>query len=506
MKVLLDTNILIHREASTVRKENVGPLFNWLDQLKYEKIIHPLSVMEIQSHDDERVRTSFEIKLASYKRIIKESPIHPKIQELLDRDDKTDNSRNDSRILNELVAGRVDYLITEDRGIHRKALKIGFGQFVFTIDDFLEKVGSENPTLAAYKNLTVEKCRFGDVDLTSPFFDSFRLDYPLFDWWFLRNSDNEVYVSYMNDELAAFLYLKIEGPDENYSDLTPPLKRGRHLKIGTFKVELNGYKLGERFVKIVFDNAIRQNVDDIYVTIFDKSVAHSRLIGLLEEFGFVHHGTKTSAAGVELVYRRDMIKQVQIDDPKLSFPFFSKSTRAFLVPIYPDYHTSLLPDSILNNESPHDFKEQAPYRNAIRKVYVGRSIFRKLERGDVVVFYRTSSGGGAYHRSVVTSVGIVDGVANPTSLSDFIRICRKRSVFSDEELENMWNWNTYNRPFVVGFLYSYAFPKRPNLKALIDHHVIKDIESAPRGFERITQEQFETILRLAEVDPRIVVD
>jgi len=29
---------------------------------------------------------------------------------------------------------------------------------------------------------------------------------------------------------------------------------------------MNGFKLGERFLKIVFDNALQQKVDEIYVT------------------------------------------------------------------------------------------------------------------------------------------------------------------------------------------------------------------------------------------------
>jgi hypothetical protein len=70
------------------------------------------------------------------------------------------------------------------------------------------------------------------------------------------------------ERLAAFLCLKTETSTEKYSDINPPLSPTRHLKIGTLKVELNGFKLGERFLKIVFDNAIRQRVDEIYVTLF----------------------------------------------------------------------------------------------------------------------------------------------------------------------------------------------------------------------------------------------
>ena len=41
MRVLLDTNILIHREAATVVRQDIGKLFFWLDRLKYQKWVHP---------------------------------------------------------------------------------------------------------------------------------------------------------------------------------------------------------------------------------------------------------------------------------------------------------------------------------------------------------------------------------------------------------------------------------------------------------------------------------
>src|SRR6185503_19296583 len=92
--------------------------------------------------------------------------------------------------------------------------------------------------------------------------------------------------------------------------------------------------------------------------------------------------------------------------PALTFPFVSTNPRCHIVPIWPDYHTSLLPDSILRKESPADFVEQFPHRNAIRKVYICRSINRDLHRGDAIVFYRT----GGYYQSVATSVGVVENV------------------------------------------------------------------------------------------------
>jgi predicted nucleic acid-binding protein len=502
-RALLDTNIVIHREAATVVQPSIGRLFAWLDRLGYEKCVHPVSVDEIQQHADERVRRSFTAKLQSYRLIQSLAPLASAVEVLSRELDVTPNDRNDSAILNELYSERVDLLITEDRGIARKAERLGISAGVFTIDGYLEKATAENPALVDYSVLAVRRTIFGKVDLDDRFFESFRSDYPGFDKWFNRKADETAYISHGTDGLAAFLYLKVEDEREAYTDIVPPFTPKRRLKIGTFKVELNGFKLGERFLKIVFDNAVRQRAQEIYVTIFLRSVEQERLAKLLEDFGFVRHGAKQNEYGTEVVYVRDMSRRYDTDDPRRSFPYISRSARALIVPIYPEYHTELLPDSILKNERTGEFEDSAPHRNAIRKVYVSRSYFRELERADVIVFYRT----GGYYRGVVTTLGIVETVhLNIKNEEHFIRLCRKRSVFTDEELRKQWRYNPTSRPFVVEFLYAYPFVKKPNLKELIDHNVIKTIDSVPRGFELLTNEQFQTILTLTRTDPRFVVD
>jgi hypothetical protein len=339
--------------------------------------------------------------------------------------------------------------------------------------------------------------------LQDPFFDSFRDDYPGFDQWFNRKSEEPCYICYSEGETVAFLYLKVEDEREAYYNIEPPFRPKRHLKIGTFKVELNGFRLGERFLKIVFDNAVNQSVEEIYVTIFPRTVEQERLTKLLEDFGFHLHGRKINPYGDERVYIRDMTPKFMSNNPRLSFPYISRSSRTFLVPIYPEYHTELLPDSILRTESPDDFVEQVPHRNAIRKVYVSRSYFRALETGDIIVFYRT----GGYYKSVVTTLGIVEkAYLEIPDEESFIRLCRKRSVFSDQQLRAQWRYRSYNRPFIVEFLYAYSFPKRPNMATLIENGVIADVNSAPRGFERITHEQFDTILQLSQTDTRFIVN
>jgi predicted nucleic acid-binding protein len=505
MRVLLDTNVLIHREASNVVRDDIGVLFRWLDELKYAKCVHPDSVAEVGKHADPAVVRTLGVKFSSYHQLKSRAPESGAIKQLR-ADDRTPNDAIDTSLLAEVAADRVDILITEDRGIHRKAARIGIPTRVFTIDAFLEKVTAENPALADYKVLSVKKVLFGDLNVTDSFFDTFRADYPPFNSWFNRKSDETAYVCFADDgSIVAFLYLKREGPGEDYGDIEPAFRRASRLKIGTFKVVSNGFKLGERFLKIVFDNALQYGVDEIYVTAFRRTTDQDRLIFLLEEWGFVRWGTKSASnSAAEQVYVRDFRPQVDEHDPRRTFPYVSSKARKFIVPIYPAYHTELLPDSILNNESPRAFVENRPNRNALSKVYISRSIERGLGPGDIIVFYRTASGTGpAWYTSVATTIGLVqDVITGIKDLTTFQQTCRKRSVFSDEELAAHWNYNPRNRPFVVNFLFVYSLPRRPNLMELTESKVITN---PPRGFESISDTSFNKLLEISNADPRFVV-
>lgn len=303
-----------------------------------------------------------------------------------------------------------------------------------------------------------------------------------------------------DDKLLAFLYIKIEQENENYSDISPVFPKKKRLKIGTFKVAYNGFKLGERFLKIIFDNAVRSKVSEIYVTIFNKRLEQQRLINLLEKYGFVLHGSKGSFG--ELVYVRDFSKNAIRDLPKQTFPYISTKGSIFIVPVYPEYHTNLLPDSILNTESPANYVENKPFRNAISKVYISRSIERNLRPSDLIIFYRT---GGDRYRSVITTIGIVeavyDGIADE---NEFIMLCGKRSVFSTEELKKHWNYNVKLRPFVVDFLYVYSFPKRINRERLLQLK-IQALSVPPRGFTRISLDDFKKIVKETGTDESIII-
>ncbi len=499
MKALLDTNIIIHREANKVVSQDIGILYRWLDRGKYTKCVHSATIKEIQKNPNKETVETFMVKLDSYEVIEIPSPMRDEVKVVSDSLDTTENDKIDTLLLNELYVGRVDILITEDKKIHRKATELNLSDKVFTIDAFLEKVFAEHPNLVEYNVLNVQKLKFGKIDLNDKFFDSLREDYPGFDNWFVKKYDEEAYITINsnNGMLLSFLYLKVEEPDEDYSNINPILPSKKRLKIGTFKVINNGFRLGERFLKIVFDNALKNNVDEIYVTIFDKRNEQRRLIDLLEQWGFVYWGMKKC----EKVYVRNFRPLIDFDNLRTTYPYISDNKDIYLVPIYPEYHTELLPDSILNTESPEEFIEDFPHRNGVGKVYVSWAMPPHPNKGDLLIFYRT----GGYYKSVVTTIGIVEALRYDfCDEEEFVRYCRKGSVFPEQKLRTMWR-SRNDKPFVVKFLYIYSFPHRINMKELIELNVLSGVNDAPRGFKKITKEHFLTIIKETRSEDSFII-
>jgi predicted nucleic acid-binding protein len=501
MKALLDTNIIIHREAGRVVNQDIGILFRWLDRAKYIKCIHPVTILEIQKNPNKETVRVFMTKLDSYEAIKIPTPLQDEVKRISNIIDTGDNDINDTLLLNEVYSGRVDILISEDKKIHLKAELLGLSDKVFKIDSFLEKIFSDHPDLVDYKVLNVRKKYFGHINLSDDFFGSLKEDYTGFDKWFLKKADETAYVTLNKDNglILSFLYLKIEDKSENYNDILPPFLSKKRLKIGTFKVINNGFRLGERFMKIIFDNALANKVDEIYVTIFNHREDQKRLIELMEQWGFMFWGMK----GTERVYVRDFKPFFDLNNLKANYPYVSRNRDTYIVPIYESYHTELLPDSILKTESPLEFVEDFPHRNGINKVYVSRAISKHPKSGDLLIFYRT----GGYYKSVVSTIGIVQEVIYDIQTEEeFVRHCRKGSVFPESELKAMWNYNKKNRPFIVRFMYVYSFPHRINLQRLIELNIIKGIEDAPRGFKLISKEQLNLILKETKSDESFIVN
>ena len=99
MRVLLDTNIIIHRENKRVSNYSIGHLYRWLDKLKYDKIIHPYSIDEIKKYKDPETQQAIAVNLESYEVIktIKEPDVS--FLNLIGIPEKSDNDKIDDSLL-----------------------------------------------------------------------------------------------------------------------------------------------------------------------------------------------------------------------------------------------------------------------------------------------------------------------------------------------------------------------------------------------------------------------
>lgn len=333
---------------------------------------------------------------------------------------------------------------------------------------------------------------FAEINLQDSFFQSLRDDYPGFDDWFRRKSNQDAFVQYEDNKIIGFLYLKVE--EQLVDDVEPNICASKILKVGTFKIEAHGTKMGEQFIKVIMDYAANENVDVCYVTIYEK---HSSLINLVQQFGFGLYGIKGKGIYKENVYLKQM-KRITGDINK-DFPLVDiRNAQKYLLSIYPKYHSVMFPDSILTTENKNIITDVS-YTNSIHKIYVcTMEQVENLKYGDVVVLYRTAEyGRSAEYSAVATSVCVVESVKKQNefnSFEDFYEYASKYSVFDKNDLRYWYNRGGCK---AIKMTYNAALKKR-----IVRHDLIEEIgleRNQYWGFFELTNEQFEKISQKGDV-------
>lgn len=340
---------------------------------------------------------------------------------------------------------------------------------------------------------------FSEIDLQDKFFDSLRRDYPGFNTWYQNKASEgeKAYVNYINKSLEGFLYLKNDG--SCVDDVNPVLSGERILKIGTFKINPHKTRLGERFVKVALDHALKENYELCYVTIFDK---HEKLIELFIKYGFEREGNKTTGAGTEGVY----VKRFNVADRDIckNYPLFSiKDNRKFLLSIYPKYHTVMFPDSKLITEKQAGLIKDISHTNSIHKIYVCGMDVEVMKKGDVVVVYRTAEKTAEYS-SVATSICVVEEVRHQNEFKDFAEFYKYASTYSVFDKNDLRYWYNKGGCKAVKMLYNVALPKR-----IVRHRLIESVgleRSEYWGFFEMSDEQFCKILKFSGVNEKYIIN
>lgn len=327
---------------------------------------------------------------------------------------------------------------------------------------------------------------------------SLKADYPAFEEWFIKKQKQDAFVQYdENGKIIGFLYLKEEFGIIN--DVLPPIVAEKILKIGTFKIDSHGTRMGEQFVKIIMDYAINSDVDICYVTIFDKQKG---LINLLKTFGFEEYGIKGDPANPEKVFVKNM--NIVCGDVDKDYPLIKiNGSNKYLLSIYPKYHSVMFPDSILTTENKNIITDIS-HTNSIHKIYVCTMGVEILKRGDIIVLYRTAEyGRSAEYSAVATSICVVEEVRDQNTFGDFEQFYKYANQYSVFGKDDLHYWYRRGGCKAVKMTYNIALKRR-----IVRHDLVTKIgmdRDAYWGFMPISDDQFYSIIRLAEINENILI-
>ncbi len=384
MKFLLDSNIFIPLEPASPAdiEEGTAPaseLVRLIAASEHQYFIHPASAKDIRKDRDSDRREMRQILFQKYPQLPCPPEITPQIESTIGKVHPDTNDWVDHQLLAAIVQNAVDFLVTEDQGIHKKAIKLGVGDRVVTIpaaisilQGLFDKVPSELPAVLATKAHQLNE--------SDPIFESLRKDYEgeKFDAWLkkckLEHRDAWV-VKGVRSDYAAIMIVNHE-KEFTYRDLG---MNGKILKVCTFKVseKYPEHKYGELLLKTAFDYYAKNKYDWLFLEVHPK---HEHLLGYLEDFGFENAGQKGHTG--EYVLSKPMLarqKDRETMEP-LAFhirygPFEAKicDKPCFAIPIQPVYHGMLFPEL---EEQTALFAGKTPFGNSIRKAYLCHSNIR----------------------------------------------------------------------------------------------------------------------------------
>jgi predicted nucleic acid-binding protein len=497
VRVLLDTNILISREASKPLPNNLLELLQLLSDSEVRVVIHPRSVDDLD-RDDDKVRRDTNIsKIRSYTLL--ESPPSPfEDQEFLQLigETRSPNDSVDFWILYAAYRNAVSYLITEDKGMIRRAGRIGIKTKVISVDEARKLFAKSEPRsllqfIPALSTVPVYSLRLED-----PFFDGLKKDYhPDFERWFKRIAEEgRMAIVYYNEDhsLGALLILK---PENEGVACDPPIPPERRLKIATMKVEHQGFKIGELFIKLAVQRAIQENCPELYLTHFVKE--HDELVNLISEYGFIKVAAKSNGEAVFLKELRPDTRARNLPPNNTNAVYYptyydGRRVKKFIVPILPEFHQDLFVDygdrQVTMSEYTGGFVVEG---NAIKKAYLTNSKTKELSPGDVLLFYRSHDLKG------ITAVGTVESVHyNVKSKEQVATLVEKRTVFSISEIEEIMKKQTT----VIMFKWHFYFPNPVSLSSLSRLNI-----SAPQTIARVSHSDYVKIRELGGIDERFTV-
>ena len=111
--------------------------------------------------------------------------------------------------------------------------------------------------------------------------------------------------------------------------------------------------------------------------------------------------------------------------------------------------------------------------------------------GDIVIIYRTGERYPKRYSSVVTGIAIIEEIIRTKDVDDCIKICKDRSIFSEEEIKVLQP----KYPVVVRLLDYATLKNKVSLNQLYKNQIIVE-GSGPRPFQQLNKEEYTIIYNL----------
>lgn len=432
LSLLIDTNVIIPLEPTSSSDveptmDRAAELVRLAGKCRAGIYVHPECACDLARDNDKTRLDTRRLLLQKYAKLPSPPAISTDLEAILGPTQQGSNDWVDHCLLEALRADMVHYLVTEDQGIHRKARRVGLGERVATVNevvDVLRRLFDETPPPPP----AVKNCLAHELATDDPIWDSFRQDYPGFDDW-LRQCRQEHRTAWCindGDSHAAITIVKPEIRGESHL-------QGKVLKICSFKVAdpFQGRSYGELLLQAIFDFARVNDYDWLYVTVFSH---HAYLVTFLRDFGFTDSGRETGLS--ELVLQKAMKAPDGVtEDSPLEFhvrygphAIRFEGTGKYIVPIQPAFSDRLFPSTPGQQNL---FPGTEACGNSIRKAYLCNAATRRIEVGDVLLFYRSQD------KQAIQVVGVVEQMVISYDPSTIASAAGKRTVYSYQEIEHL---------------------------------------------------------------------
>lgn len=473
MRFLLDTNVVIPAEPTSPADVEAGTsavveLLRVVSQGQHTALVHPASLREV-SGDRDTVRRQLRTVLLGKYPVVQHPPsASTRLTAVLGAPPAGSHDEIDLLLLSVVEANAVDYLVTEDDGIHRRARRVALDDRVLTVADAIVAIQALFPTVPRPPPL-VESVLAHELNESDPIFRSFRDDYLGFDGWLAKckKQQRQAWVIGGTAGYAGVCIIKDESPN-TYGFA------GKVLKICSLKIanEFRGYRYGELLLKTIFSYLVENRYTGVFVETFPK---HDALVSLLADFGFEDTGATTRG---ERVLFKSLVASEGEALPPLPFnikygPYAVtlRGARAFVAPIQPQFHQLLFPEL---ERQLSIASESHPFGNSIRKAYLCHSNIRKIRPGDAVLFYRSQD------YQAITAMGVVEQTMVSADAAEVARLVGKRTVYSFAEIQSM-----AGKPiFVLLFRLARSTPDAWKLDLLIRSGIVK---RAPQSFMELPE-------------------